>query len=70
MSKTAQNLAGDDRLAYSPEEAARLTGVSRAFLYLEMQREKLRTVKIGRRRLVRREDLLAWLNGASNAQAA
>jgi excisionase family DNA binding protein len=69
MSKTAINLPGDDRLAYSPEEAARLTGVSRAFLYLEMQRERLKTVKIGRRRLVRREDLLEWLNRASNVAA-
>lgn len=70
MSKIAPNMPGDDRLAYSPDEAARLAGVSRAFLYLEMQRAKLRTVKIGRRRLVRREDLLAWLNGGSDAHAA
>ena len=57
----------DDRLAYSPEEAARITGVSRAFLYLEMQRGRLSSVKIGRRRLVRRSDLLAWVGEAEHA---
>lgn len=59
--------AHDDRLAYSPEEAARITGVSRAFLYLEMQRGRLSSVKIGRRRLVRRSDLLAWVGEAEHA---
>lgn len=59
--------ANDGRLAYSPEEAARITGVSRAFLYLEMQRGKLTSVKIGRRRLIRRSDLLAWVGEAEHA---
>ncbi|WP_293809376.1 helix-turn-helix domain-containing protein [uncultured Bosea sp.] len=65
--KPKTSSANDGRLAYSPEEAARLTGVSRAFLYLEMQRGKLTSIKIGRRRLIRRSDLLAWVGEAEHA---
>lgn len=55
------------RLGYSPEEAATISGVSRAFLYLEMQRGKLDSIKVGRRRLIRRSDLLAWLGETERA---
>ena len=40
-----------DRLL-SIEEAARLIGVSRASAYLELQAGRLRSLKVGRRRLV------------------
>ncbi len=66
MNATLQQ-SGNERLSYSPEEAASLTGVSRAFLYLEMQRGKLASIKIGRRRLIRRADLLAWMGEARHA---
>ena len=39
-----------ERLAYSVDEAARLTGLSRDLLYDQMRRGKLPYVKIGRRR--------------------
>ena len=40
-----------ERLAYSIDEAARLTGLSRDLLYDEMRRGNLAYVKVGRRRL-------------------
>ena len=50
-----------DRIAYSIDETAHRLGVSRAFLYLEIDRGKLATVKVGKRRLVRVEDEAAYL---------
>ena len=53
--------AGQDspsgRLAYSVDEAARLTGLSRDLLYDEMCRGNLASVKVGRRRLITRQHL-------------
>ena len=53
--------AGQDppsgRLAYSVDEAARLTGLSRDLLYDEMRRGNLASVKAGRRRLITRRHL-------------
>jgi excisionase family DNA binding protein len=52
----ATSPAGQDppggRLAYSVDEAARLTGLSRDLLYDEMRRGNLTYVKVGRRRLI------------------
>ena len=45
------------RLAYSVDEAARLTGLSRDLLYDEMRRGNLASVKAGRRRLITRQHL-------------
>ena len=45
------------RLAYSVDEAARLTGLSRDLLYDEMRRGNLAYVKVGRRRLITRQHL-------------
>jgi hypothetical protein len=53
---TAASQAGQDppsgRLAYSVDEAARLTGLSRDLLYDEMRRLDLACVEAGRRRLI------------------
>jgi len=46
-----------ERLAYSVDEAARLTGLSRDLLYDEMRRGHLDYLKIGRRRLITRQHL-------------
>lgn len=46
-----------DRLAYSVDEAARLTGLSRDLLYDQMRRGNLTYVKVGRRRLITRHHL-------------
>ena len=55
----------DDRLAYSVDEAARLTGLSRDLLYDEMRRGNLAYVKVGRRRLITRQHLQQFLGIAS-----
>lgn len=54
------------RVAHSIRETAQRLGVSKAFLYLEMQRGRLATIKVGKRRLVRVEDEAAYL--AANRQ--
>lgn len=55
----------DERLAYSVNEAARLTGLSRDLLYDEMRRGNLTYIKVGRRRLITREHLQQFLGMAS-----
>jgi excisionase family DNA binding protein len=52
------------RLAYSIDEAARLTGPSRDLLYDEMRRGNLTYVKVGRRRLITRHHLRQFLGDA------
>jgi excisionase family DNA binding protein len=51
-----------DRLAYSVDEAAHLTGLSRDLLYDEMRRGNLNYLKVGRRRLITRQHLEQFLN--------
>ena len=41
-----------ERLAYSVDEAASLTGLSRDLLYDQMRRGNLTYIKVGRRRLI------------------
>jgi excisionase family DNA binding protein len=53
------------RLAYSVDEAARLTGLSRDLLYDEMRRGNLTYVKVGRRRLITSQHLQRFLGIAS-----
>jgi excisionase family DNA binding protein len=50
-----------ERLAYSVDEAARLTGLSRDLLYDEMRRGHLDYLKVGRRRLITRRHLEQFL---------
>ena len=68
-STAAAGRAGQDphsgRLAYSVDEAARLTGLSRDLLYDEMRRGNLAYVKVGRRRLITRQHLQQFLGIAS-----
>jgi excisionase family DNA binding protein len=42
----------DFRIAYSPEEARRLLGCSRGFVYSLMDMGQLRSVKLGGRRFI------------------
>ncbi len=49
------------RLAYSIDEAARLTGLSRDLLYDQMRCGNLPYVKVGRRRLITRHHLQQFL---------
>jgi excisionase family DNA binding protein len=50
-----------ERLAYSVDEAARLTGLSRDLLYDQMRFGNLDFIKIGRRRLITRQHLERFL---------
>ena len=51
----------EQRLAYSVDEAATVTGLSRDLLYDQMRTGKLGYLKIGRRRIITREHLAAFL---------
>jgi excisionase family DNA binding protein len=48
-------------LAVAPDEAARLAGVGRTTLYAAIGAGALRSIKIGKRRLITIEALRAWL---------
>lgn len=48
-------------LAVAPAEAARLAGVGRTTIYEAIGAGALRSVKIGKRRLITMEALRAWL---------
>ena len=56
-----------ERLAYSVDEAARLTGLSRDLLYDQMRFGNLDFIKVGRRRLITRQQLERFLGIAPNA---
>jgi excisionase family DNA binding protein len=53
----------EDRAAYSLGEVAGLTGLSVSGLYLLINRRQLQSVRVGGRRLIRRQDLDAFLGG-------
>jgi excisionase family DNA binding protein len=50
-----------ERLAYSVDEAAHLTGLSRDLLYDQMRIGNLAYLKVGRRRLITRQHLEQFL---------
>jgi len=51
----------NERLAYSLDEAAAITGLSRDLLYDQMRAGKLAYLKVGRRRIITRQHLEAFL---------
>ncbi len=57
------------RLAVSPAEAARLTSVGRTKLYEAISSGALRSLKVGKRRLITVEALRAWLAAAEKEAA-
>ncbi|WP_257168743.1 helix-turn-helix domain-containing protein [Bradyrhizobium sp. SRS-191] len=60
----ALDIKDDERLAYAPAEAARLIGHSRSGFYLLLASNAIPSFKVGRRRLIRRSDLLAFMERA------
>ena len=77
--KAAKNCDLDDRvsivdrgLVSIPEACAFLGGVSRAFIYLEFERGRLRSVGVGRRRMIPRQALVEYaaerLHGGAELQ--
>jgi excisionase family DNA binding protein len=63
MSETTPTRS-DERLAYSVDEAARITGLSRDLLYDQMRTGQLAYLKVGRRRIITRQHLEAFLTQA------
>jgi excisionase family DNA binding protein len=56
-----------DRLAVSPAEAARLAGVGRTTIYKTIRSGDLRSLKIGKRRLILIASIREWLETAQQA---
>lgn len=56
------------RISLSVEDAAEEAGISRSYIYLAIKAGELATLKLGKRRLIMRDDLIAWLQ--SKRQAA
>src|ERR1700683_5100881 len=54
--------AGNERLVYSVAEAGALLGISRAFAYELVARGELPVVRLGRRRLVPKAALIAFID--------
>ena len=50
-----------EKRVFSIEESMEISGLGRDTLYGEINRGNLKTLKIGRRRLIRAEALEAWL---------
>ena len=57
-------------LAYNVEAAARVSGLSRATLYVQLASGELRSVKRAGRRLILADDLRAFLSGDAKTEAA
>ena len=53
------------RLAFSPDEAAELLGVSRSFFFAHILPD-LRVVRCGRRRLISQRELERWLDTSAS----
>ena len=51
------------KLAYRIDEAVKVTGLGRTFLYERMALGELKSIKIGGRRLILHTDLVVFLNG-------
>jgi excisionase family DNA binding protein len=58
---TGSNDSPAERLAYSVDEVAAVTGLSRDLLYGQMRAGKLAYLKVGRRRIITRQHLEAFL---------
>ena len=64
MSEATPDHPGE-RLAYSVDEAAQITGLSRDLLYDQMRTGRLAYLKVGRRRIITRQHLEAFLAGTT-----
>ena len=60
----------DDRLAVGIMDAARLASVGRSTIYQSIKDGDLKARKAGRRTLILRNDLQAWLNSFPPVKAA
>jgi excisionase family DNA binding protein len=61
--------AASEPLAYRVPEALKMLSISRTLFYREVSEGRIRVVHVGRRVLVRREELKRYLLEAEQAQA-
>jgi len=61
MAPNVPRICSDEKFAFRINEAVAVSGLSRSTLYKLLSAEKLRAVKIGGRRLILRDDLMALL---------
>lgn len=63
-------LAGENtpKLAYGVKEAAEAVGLSKSKIWEEVKDGRIRSFKIGVRRLIAAEDLMAWINSHRNGK--
>jgi excisionase family DNA binding protein len=61
MAKSELTLAGSEEYALDIPTAARRTNLGRSNIINEIESGNLRSIRIGRRRLILPEDLRAWL---------
>jgi excisionase family DNA binding protein len=61
MEHLGSKASGETHLAHSPEEAARLAGCGRTFIFAEIRSGRLRARKLGRLTKILHADLCAWL---------
>ena len=61
LGRTSDQHRPQERLAYSIDEAAAITGLSRDLLYDQMRAGKLAYLKVGRCRIITRQHLEAFL---------
>lgn len=55
----------DGQLAYRPNEACRVLGISRTVLFELLRDGSIRSVRIGKSRLIQRSEIEAFLNRLS-----
>jgi excisionase family DNA binding protein len=63
LHEISERSASAERLAYSPDEAAELLGISRELIHDLLRTGQLGSVKAGRRRLIGKAHLEAFLAG-------
>lgn len=56
-----------DKLSYTVGQAVDVTGASRTRIYLAIASSQLKTFKLGRRRLMTRDALEAWIKASQAA---
>lgn len=62
LNSDLQTVATEDRITYSVGEVAALLGVSERFVAELVKTGQLRSSKIGKRRLIRRESIIEMLD--------